>query len=101
MVVRKAIEEANIPFTYISANLFVSYFAGSLSQMGSFVPPREKLLIFATLVAKKLLKTKVKAYILDFKLAFEHFCIHAGGRAVLDELKKNLQLSLWHELAYT
>ncbi|KAK8543477.1 hypothetical protein V6N13_076286 [Hibiscus sabdariffa] len=33
----------------------------------------------------------------DFKLAFEHFCIHAGGRAVLDELEKNLQLS---ELAH-
>ncbi|CAN0884859.1 3-ketoacyl-CoA synthase 1 [Linum grandiflorum] len=29
-------------------------------------------------------------------LAFEHFCIHAGGRAVLDELEKNLQLSEWH-----
>ncbi|RYR56596.1 hypothetical protein Ahy_A05g022288 [Arachis hypogaea] len=39
---------------------------------------------------------KVKTYIPDFKLAFEHFCIHAGGRAVLDELEKNLQLSPWH-----
>ncbi|CAI0414932.1 unnamed protein product [Linum tenue] len=29
-------------------------------------------------------------------LAFEHFCIHAGGRAVLDELEKNLNLSDWH-----
>ncbi|PNX73762.1 disease resistance protein (TIR-NBS-LRR class) [Trifolium pratense] len=39
----------------------------------------------STLVGKKL-----------FKLAFEQFCIHAGGRAVLDELEKNLQLSPWH-----
>ncbi|KAI3712931.1 hypothetical protein L1987_71501 [Smallanthus sonchifolius] len=29
-------------------------------------------------------------------LAFEHFCIHAGGRAVIDELQKNLQLSAEH-----
>ncbi|KAJ6988032.1 3-ketoacyl-CoA synthase 5-like [Populus alba x Populus x berolinensis] len=28
--------------------------------------------------------------------AFEHFCIHAGGRAVIDELQKNLQLSAEH-----
>ncbi|XP_020521585.1 3-ketoacyl-CoA synthase 6 isoform X2 [Amborella trichopoda] len=28
--------------------------------------------------------------------AFEHFCIHAGGRAVIDELEKNLQLSPEH-----
>lgn len=46
MAVRKAIEEANIPFTYISANLFAGYFAGSLSQMGSFVPPRDKVHLF-------------------------------------------------------
>ncbi|CAA6666351.1 unnamed protein product [Spirodela intermedia] len=37
-----------------------------------------------------------QTYIPDFKLAFEHFCIHAGGRAVLDEIEKNLQLSDWH-----
>jgi len=46
MAVRKAIEEANIPFTYISANLFAGYFAGSLSQMGCFVPPRDKVHLF-------------------------------------------------------
>ncbi|TKY74696.1 3-ketoacyl-CoA synthase 11 [Spatholobus suberectus] len=56
----------------------------------------ERLLFFATLVARKLFKMKVKPYIPDFKLAFDHFCIHAGGRAVLDELEKNLQLTDWH-----
>uniref|UniRef100_A0A822ZP61 Beta-ketoacyl-[acyl-carrier-protein] synthase III C-terminal domain-containing protein n=1 Tax=Nelumbo nucifera TaxID=4432 RepID=A0A822ZP61_NELNU len=83
---------------------------------------REQLLFFATPVAKKLFNAKVKPYISDFKLAFDHFCIHAGGRAVIDELEKNLQLmpvhveasrmslhhfgntsssSIWYELAYT
>jgi hypothetical protein len=54
-------------------------------------------------LAKDLLNTKgrvcegdFKLYIPNFKLAFEHFCIHAGGRAVLDELQKNLRLSGWH-----
>ncbi|KAJ8533579.1 hypothetical protein K7X08_006903 [Anisodus acutangulus] len=37
-----------------------------------------------------------KPYIPDFKLAFEHFFIHAGGRAVLDEMEKNLELTEWH-----
>jgi 3-ketoacyl-CoA synthase len=27
---------------------------------------------------------------------FEHFCIHAGGRAVLDELESNLAVTDWH-----
>lgn len=95
----------------------------NITTLGPLVlPMSEQLLFFATLVGRKLFKMKVKPYIPDFKLAFEHFCIHAGGRAVLDELEKNLQLldrhmepsrmtlyrfgntsssSLWYELAYT
>uniref|UniRef100_A0A7N0U4F6 NmrA-like domain-containing protein n=1 Tax=Kalanchoe fedtschenkoi TaxID=63787 RepID=A0A7N0U4F6_KALFE len=40
MTVRRAIEEANIPFTYISANCFAGYFVGNLSQMGTLIPPK-------------------------------------------------------------
>ncbi|XP_042417491.1 3-ketoacyl-CoA synthase 11-like isoform X2 [Zingiber officinale] len=69
----------------------------NITTLGPLVlPMSEQLIFFATLVAKKVLKMKIKPYIPDFKLAFEHFCIHAGGRAVLDELEKNLQLSDWH-----
>ncbi|CAN4094337.1 unnamed protein product [Withania somnifera] len=39
---------------------------------------------------------KLKPYISNFKLASEHFCVHAGGRAVLDEIEKNLHLTEWH-----
>lgn len=69
----------------------------NITTLGPLVLPlSEQLLFFATLVARKVLKMKMKPYIPDFKLAFEHFCIHAGGRAVLDELEKNLELSDWH-----
>lgn len=69
----------------------------NITTLGPLVlPMSEQLLFFATLVGKKLLKMKLKPYIPDFRLAFEHFCIHAGGRAVLDELEKNLKLSEWH-----
>lgn len=69
----------------------------NITTLGPLVlPMSEQLLFFATLVGKKLFKMKLKPYIPDFRLAFEHFCIHAGGRAVLDELEKNLQLSDWH-----
>nr|UQT18330.1 ketoacyl-CoA synthase 3 [Pelargonium x hortorum] len=70
----------------------------NITTLGPLVlPMSEQLLFFATLVARKVFKmNKIKPYIPDFKLAFEHFCIHAGGRAVLDELEKNLDLSDWH-----
>ncbi|KAF5182681.1 Pinoresinol reductase [Thalictrum thalictroides] len=46
MIVRKAIQDAGIPFTYISANCFGGFFAGNLSQMGPFIPSREKVCLY-------------------------------------------------------
>lgn len=69
----------------------------NITTLGPLVLPlSEQLLFFATLIARKMFKMKIKPYIPDFKLAFEHFCIHAGGRAVLDEIEKNLHLTEWH-----
>ncbi|KAK8944201.1 3-ketoacyl-CoA synthase 11 [Platanthera zijinensis] len=69
----------------------------NITTLGPLVlPMSEQLLFFVTLVGRKLLKMKIKPYIPNFKLAFEHLCIHASGRDVLDELDKNLQLSELH-----
>ncbi|EMS65062.1 3-ketoacyl-CoA synthase 11 [Triticum urartu] len=69
----------------------------NITTLGPLVLPfSEQLLFMVTLVGKKLFKMKIKPYIPDFKLAFEHFCIHAGGRAVLDEIEKNMDLTDWH-----
>ncbi|KAF3338158.1 3-ketoacyl-CoA synthase 11-like protein [Carex littledalei] len=69
----------------------------NITTLGPLVlPMSEQLLFLATLAAKRILRIKIKPYLPDFKMAFEHFCIHAGGRAVLDELEKNLELSDWH-----
>jgi 3-ketoacyl-CoA synthase len=85
------------------------------------LPAREQLMFAFSFVARKVINRRVKPYIPDFRTAFEHFCIHAGGRAVIDELQRSLNLSdeqveasrmtlhrfgntssssLWYELAY-
>ncbi|KAL8112766.1 isoflavone reductase homolog [Apium graveolens] len=46
MVVRKAIEEAKIPFTYVSANCFAGYFVPNLSQLGTLLPPKDKVCLY-------------------------------------------------------
>ncbi|OIT34374.1 PREDICTED: 3-ketoacyl-CoA synthase 6-like [Nicotiana attenuata] len=69
----------------------------NITTIGPLVlPASEQLLFLFTLIGRKIFNPKWKAYIPDFKQAFEHFCIHAGGRAVIDELQKNLQLSDQH-----
>lgn len=45
-------------------------------------------------VAAKL--PKVKPYVPDFKRGIDHFCIHAGGRGVIDGIEKNLKLEEYH-----
>ncbi|KAH6760888.1 pinoresinol reductase 1 [Perilla frutescens var. hirtella] len=45
MVVRKAIEEAGIPFTYVSANCFAGYFVGGLCQFAKILPSKDSVVI--------------------------------------------------------
>lgn len=69
----------------------------NITTLGPLVLPRSEQIMFCvTFFARHVLKMKVKAYVPDFKTAFEHFCVHAGGRAVLDEVEKNLKLTMWH-----
>ncbi|KAK1286521.1 3-ketoacyl-CoA synthase 1 [Acorus calamus] len=70
----------------------------NITTLGPLVLPfSEQFMFLLTLVRRKFLKMRgVKPYIPDFKKAFEHFCIHAGGRAVLEEMQKNMNLSEWH-----
>ncbi|KAI6706787.1 hypothetical protein NL676_009749 [Syzygium grande] len=46
MKVRKAIQEAKIPFTYISASCFAGYFVGSLSRLSSLTPPKDTVYLY-------------------------------------------------------
>ncbi|KAL9399973.1 hypothetical protein Peur_008934 [Populus x canadensis] len=102
----------------------------NITTLGPLVLPfSEQLLFFTTLIWRHLSGNSngspssppAKPYIPDYKLAFEHFCVHAASKTVLDELQRNLELSeknieasrmtlhrfgntssssVWYELAY-
>ena len=52
-----------------------------------------RLRVVAETKGWKVTVPKVARYVPNFKTGIHHFCIHAGGRAVIDGIEKNLQLS--------
>ncbi|KDD74174.1 FAE1/Type III polyketide synthase-like protein, partial [Helicosporidium sp. ATCC 50920] len=67
----------------------------NITTLGPLVLPlSEQVLFFANLVARRFLglRKSLQPYIPDFKQAFEHFCIHTGGRGVIDAIEQQLQL---------
>ncbi|KNA04334.1 hypothetical protein SOVF_200590 [Spinacia oleracea] len=50
--IRRAIEAAGIPYTYVSSNNFAGYFLPTFSQPGVTAPPRDKVVILGDGTAK-------------------------------------------------
>jgi 3-ketoacyl-CoA synthase len=66
----------------------------NLTKMGPLVLPwGEKLAFAANWIARKLFMAKMQPYIPRFNKAFDHFCLHAGGRAVVTGLSRQLNLT--------
>lgn len=95
----------------------------NITTLGPLVLPLSEQIAYVFAEIRRRLKAhpKSKPYIPNFKKAFDHICIHAGGRAVIDELEKSLKLradqveasrmtlhkfantsssSIWYELSY-
>jgi 3-ketoacyl-CoA synthase len=65
----------------------------NLTRLGPLVLPwGEKLAFSMNWIARRALGWRVPKYIPDFKRAFNHFCLHAGGRGVVEGLSKQLGL---------
>ncbi|KNA04300.1 hypothetical protein SOVF_200920, partial [Spinacia oleracea] len=100
-VFQKADEEGKVG---VSLSRTVVLVAGealqtNLTTLGPLVLPYSEQLRFAFhFVWNKFIrpwttKKKQAPYVPDFKKAFDHFCIHAGGKAVIDAIKERLSLS--------
>ncbi|KAE8798410.1 3-ketoacyl-CoA synthase 6 [Hordeum vulgare] len=118
-------EKGNLGFV-LSKDLMVvagDALKANIMTTGPLVLPTSELLKFSFFyVAKKVIYwKKIRTYIPNFCTAFEHFCIHVGGPAVITSIQNGLNLpdkhvepsrmtlhrfgnqstaSVWYELAY-
>ncbi len=69
----------------------------NLVQLGPLVlPVREQLRYAVSWIARGLINKDWELYKPSFNTAFDHFCIHTGGRGMLDSMEKQLSLSPAH-----
>lgn len=59
------------------------------------LPIYEQIKFFFNFVLRRRrgFRHKINAYIPNFKQAFDHFCIHPGGRGIIEEIEKQLKLT--------
>ncbi|XP_014498962.1 probable 3-ketoacyl-CoA synthase 21 [Vigna radiata var. radiata] len=95
----------------------------NIASLGPLVLPlREQFLYLFSIICRKMWSTgRISIYTPNFNHAFEHFCIHSGGRAIIQAVERNLRLrkqdvepssmtlyrfgnisssSIWYELSY-
>lgn len=80
----------------------------NMTMLGPYILPlSEQAKVLFSLVARFVFKNlgmmlgtkkfpNVKIYVPDFKRGIDHFCVHAGGRAVVDGIAKNMKLEKYH-----
>lgn len=63
-----------------------------ISELGPLVLPYSEQLKYGWKVICQNTAGQTQIYLPNFKKAFEHFCIHAGGRSIIDAMEDNLKL---------
>ncbi|KAK9148178.1 hypothetical protein Scep_006935 [Stephania cephalantha] len=98
--VRKAVQNANIPYTSISANLFAGWYAPNLLQIDTLLPPKDKVSIYGDGNAKVIILDEDDVAIYTIKTLDDPRTINKTLHLVPPEniVSQNELIEIWEKL---
>jgi 3-ketoacyl-CoA synthase len=85
-------DHVGVSLSWVLLHVAANALRTNISELGPQVLPYSKQIRYGWSVIRQKIWARNEVYVPNFKRAFKHFCIDAGGKAMIDGIEENLRL---------